>query len=83
MTSFLTILFLKMKMFYLFLAAFVSIAVCRLSLVAVRSSCSRVAAQTSHRSGFSLAEQGLTGTWASVVVVHRLRCPVACGVFLD
>ena len=29
------------------------------------------------------AEQVLCGAWASVVVAHRLSCPVACGIFLD
>ena len=30
-----------------------------------------------------VAEQGLQGTWASVVVVQGLSCPAACGIFLD
>ena len=29
-----------------------------------------------------IAEYGLKSTWASVVVAHRLSCPVACGIFL-
>ena len=30
-----------------------------------------------------VAEQGLQGVRASVVVVHRLSCSAACGIFLD
>ena len=30
-----------------------------------------------------IAEHGLQGTQASVVVAHRSSCPVACGIFLD
>ena len=39
--------------------------------------------QASHCSGFLLQSTGSGGTWASVVVLHRLSCSVACGIFLD
>ena len=29
-----------------------------------------------------VAEQGLWSIWASVVVAHRLRCSMACGVLV-
>ena len=49
----------------------------------------------SHRGGFSVAEHGLKGAWASVVsaswlqstgsraAVHVLSCSAACGIFPD
>ena len=30
-----------------------------------------------------VVEHGLSGAGASVVLVHRLSCPKACGIFLD
>ena len=30
-----------------------------------------------------VAEHGLEGAWASVVVAHRFGCPEACGISLD
>ena len=30
-----------------------------------------------------VAEHGLLGLWAAVVVAHRLSCSAACGIFLD
>ena len=30
-----------------------------------------------------VAKLGLSGMWASVVVVHGLSCSEACGIFLD
>ena len=30
-----------------------------------------------------VAEHGFQGAWASVVAVHGLSCPKACGIFLD
>ena len=40
-------------------------------------------AQAFHCSGFSCFGAPALGVWASVVVEHRLSCPVACGIFLD
>ena len=31
----------------------------------------------------SLVEHRLQGTWASVVVAHRLNCTMSCGIFPD
>ena len=39
--------------------------------------------QASHRSYFSCCGAQVLGKRASVVVVHRLSCPVACGIFPD
>ena len=33
--------------------------------------------------GFSCCKAWALGAWASVVVVHRLSCSKACGIFLD
>ena len=58
--------------------------VCRcgwLSAAAVSGLLSSCGARASHRGGFSGCRQGLQGTWASVVVVHTLSCPTACGIF--
>ena len=41
-----------------------------------------VALRASHRSGFSSRAQAL-GRARSILVAHGLRCPSACGVFLD
>ena len=38
---------------------------------------------TSHCGGSLVAEHRLQGTQASVVLVHRLSCPKACGIFPD
>ena len=39
--------------------------------------------QASHRSYFSCCGAQVLGKRASVVVLHRLSCPVACGIFPD
>ena len=44
------------------------------------SSCSL---RSSHCSGFSCWGAQALGIWDSVVVVHRISCPAACGIFLD
>ena len=44
------------------------------------SSCSTWA---SHCSGFSCCKAWAPGCVGSVVVAHRLSCPVACGIFLE
>ena len=40
-------------------------------------------AGASHCGGCSDCRAQAAGTWASVVVVHRFTCSVACGIFLD
>ena len=40
-------------------------------------------AWSSHCGGFSCCRARALGTQASVVVVHRLSCSVACGIFPD
>ena len=37
----------------------------------------------SHYSGFSYCGAQVQGTWASVVVAHRLSCSAAWGIFTD
>ena len=37
----------------------------------------------SHCGGFYCCKAQALGVWASVVVAHRLSCPMACGIFLD
>ena len=37
----------------------------------------------SHCGGFPYCRAWVLGTWPSVVVVHGLSCPAACGIFLD
>ena len=80
------ILFFKLKKFtyLLILLSWVFIAVLRLSLDAGNRGYSLGAlhgpliAVASH-----VVEQRLKDTWASVVMVHRLSCPEACGIFLN
>ena len=52
---------------------------CSCSERGLLSSCS---AQASRCSGFSLVvEHGLEGVQSSLIVMHRLSCSVACGIF--
>ena len=69
------------KLLYLFWLCWVSVAVCKLSLVVVSAS---------HRGGFScgrawaLGHAGFRSCGAgSVVVVYELSRPVACGTYPD
>ena len=39
-------------------------------------------AWASHRSGFCCFGALAVGYWASVVMVHRLSCPAACGILV-
>ena len=70
---------------YLFLLAVLGIHCCALAF----SSCSKkgllstCGARASHCGGFSYCKHGLWGAWASAIVVHRLSCSVACGIFPD
>ena len=66
---------------YLFLA--VGLPCCTWAFSASSQCCSLVAAHGLLIMLASLvAEHGLQSS-GSVVVAHRLRCPVACGIFLD
>ena len=65
--------------FWLF---WVLIVVHRLSLVLAAGGYSLVRAWTSHCGGFSRFRAWAPGAQASVVAVHRLSCPEACGIFL-
>ena len=49
----------------------------------MRDTLASCAAWVSHRSGFSCCRAQALATWASVVVAHRLICPVACRIFPD
>ena len=40
-------------------------------------------AQASHCSGFSCCSAWAIGHAGSVVMAHKLSCPMACGIFLD
>ena len=62
----------------------VFVAVHGLSLVAVFGGYSLVGgAGDSHCGGFSCCGVRALGAWASVVAVHGLSCPAACGIFPD
>ena len=60
----------------------VFVAVCRLSIVVVRAGYFLVA-QASHLSSFSSCGARALGLAASVVAVHGLGCPEACGILPD
>ena len=53
------------------------------SLVAVSGGYSSRSAQAFHCNGFSCCGAKALGCSGSVVVVHKLNCPVACGIFPD
>ena len=71
---------------YLFVSwlCWVFIAACGLSVNCGEwGLCSSCRARASHCSGFSCCQARAVSAQASVVVAHRLRCPVACGIFPD
>ena len=69
---------------FLFLSALGLVTVRAFSLVVVSRDYSPVAVQRPVIAVTSLiAEHGLSSTQASIVVVHRLSCPKACGIFPD
>ena len=70
------ILFLLIDYFSYFWLHWVFVAGCRLF-----SSCSKLGPFCVV--AFLVAEHGLKGTGASVVVAHGLNCPVACGILPD
>ena len=53
------------------------------SLVSVSGGYSSRSAQAFHCNGFSCCGAKALGCSGSVVVVHKLNCPVACGIFPD
>ena len=81
------ICFIFLNFIYLFLAV---LGLC--CWMQAFSSCDRLelhsSMQASHCGGFSCCSAralGCTGfsSWGSVVVAHRLSCPMACGIFPD
>ena len=75
----LKIFFYLINLIYLFIKLFLAVLSFRCCL-RVFSSCG---AQASHCGGFSCHGAGALGTQASVVAMHRLNCPLPCGIFLD
>ena len=80
----LCIILKKIFLIYLFLAV-LGLLCCKQAF----SSCgewgllSSCPAPASHCCGFSYCGAQALATWASVLVVHGLSCPMACGIFLD
>ena len=54
-----------------------------LSLVVVSRGYSNSGAWASHCGGFYSPRAQVLEPWSWVVVVHRLSCPMACGIFLE
>ena len=61
----------------------VSVAMCRASVVVVLGDNLHCGAQAFHCGGFSCCTAQALGMLASVVVVRGLSCPAVCGIFLD
>ena len=78
--------FFLIHLFFIFIyfwLCWVFAAVRGLSLVAARGATLRCSVQASHCGDFSCGGAQALGAWASVVVVHRLSCSAACGIFPD
>ena len=73
----------KTVLFFFFWLHWVFVAVCRLPLVAVSGATLCCGARASHCGDFSCCGAWALGMRASVVVVHRLICSTACGIFPD
>ena len=91
-----TFCFFKKVHLFSFWLHWVFVALCQLSLVVVSGGCSSFGAQASYCSGFSSCGAQALGAQASVVtvcwlqklqhigsvlLVHRLWCSAACGIF--
>ena len=71
------------KIFFFFLAVLGLCCYEGSSLVAVSGSYSQVVAQRLLTAAASRCRARALGTQASVVAMHRLSCPLACGIFPD
>ena len=81
---FLLVILSSLKGLFIYLGCAGSSLLCvgLLQLQQVGGLFSRCSAQALRCSCFSCGAQAL-GSWTSVVVVHKLSCSAACGIFLD